>query len=121
MGKRKEQFEAKALAQQGDDKFSAEELTTVLQQMIQAEDEEDDVDDLPNKHQQKAVQDVLNSIAIMGRMHKKKKDEETGKETGQGLERRAVKEDVMLMKQEEEENQTAESLPGMYQVNLKHI
>ena len=43
----------------------------------------DDVDDLPDKNQQKAVQDMLNSIAIMGRLHKKKKDEE-GKETGQG-------------------------------------
>eukprot|EP00466_Bigelowiella_natans_P001943 jgi/Bigna1/140710/aug1.57_g15418 len=44
----------------------------------------DDVDDLPDKHQQKAVQDMLNAIAIMGRLHKKKKDEE-GKETGQEL------------------------------------
>eukprot|EP00466_Bigelowiella_natans_P020366 jgi/Bigna1/144266/aug1.85_g18974 len=43
----------------------------------------DDVDDLPDKHQQKAVQDMLNAVSIMGRLHKKKKDEE-GKETGQG-------------------------------------
>lgn len=43
----------------------------------------DDVDDLPDKKQQKAVQDMLNTIAIMGRLHKKKLNEE-GKETGQG-------------------------------------
>jgi hypothetical protein len=43
----------------------------------------DDIDDLPNKKQQKAVQDCLNAIAIMGRLHKKKFDED-GKETGQG-------------------------------------
>ena len=43
----------------------------------------DDVDDLPKKEENEAVQDCLNAIAIMGRQHMKKKDED-GKETGQG-------------------------------------
>ena len=43
----------------------------------------DDCDALPDKNEDKAVQDLIDQISSMGRLHHKKKDED-GKETGQG-------------------------------------
>eukprot|EP00466_Bigelowiella_natans_P015151 jgi/Bigna1/66947/fgenesh1_pg.2_\ len=52
-------------------------------------DEDETLDCIRNKNEDKAVQDLIDQVSSMGRLHHKKKDED-GNNTGQGLERKEI-------------------------------